>query len=642
MLLSERELPTTPLTAMMEVKHPMKTYIEQEMDDANDESKTRTIREQLNTATAVASNEIARSCSEDYLRKNVEEEPESNQWCTTPEDYIQNYLLHYGMNNSLAAFQKEWYSQKKEKSVTKYPSSRTKPQVVRTFDANPEFCDASNLPEYPIQMVPGGFVHHLALHKEQQDAKAELETLQQKAEDARNSADAMRKEKNAQQIQCRQLEQEKQDFQKKYKKSIAEHVKAKDEIKDLQKKLSTTVKEKALLRLEKDRFLNRANCLQIQLDQRFGKAVPKKEGDESSNIKNTKLEGKESKQNTNSSKLTPFRWPPDKRRNPFRDSAYQREEFIESDIKLAHTAAISGLAFNPKTQLLATASDDGTWKLWNVPDGELVMCGEGHEKYEVIEICCVDARQSWVSAIAFHHTGDIFASSSGDSTVKIWSIISESCLHTITNHTQPIWDVAFHDIGDFVVTASLDRTAKCFDIRSYKCRQTFRGHTDSVNSVSFIPYSNILCTASKDKSISLWDVRSGRSEISLFGHTSSCSHAAVNPQGTVIASCDIRGVVKIWDIRTAAEHMEIQSSQASANRAAFDRSGNILAVASSDASIKIIDVYKNQLRRSLTEHKGSVQAVQFDPTNKILASASSDQSFQIWQTMTESLNFSAE
>ena len=32
-------------------------------------------------------------------------------------------------------------------------------------------------------------------------------------------------------------------------------------------------------------------------------------------------------------------------------------------------------------QVIGTASDDHTWKLWSSPSGELVMSGEGHKDW---------------------------------------------------------------------------------------------------------------------------------------------------------------------------------------------------------------------------------------------------------------------
>ena len=43
-----------------------------------------------------------------------------------------------------------------------------------------------------------------------------------------------------------------------------------------------------------------------------------------------------------------------------------------------HLMGVTSLSYNPKKDILATGSDDTTWKLWSVPSGDLIMSGEGH------------------------------------------------------------------------------------------------------------------------------------------------------------------------------------------------------------------------------------------------------------------------
>ena len=70
---------------------------------------------------------------------------------------------------------------------------------------------------------------------------------------------------------------------------------------------------------------------------------------------------------------------------------------------------VTSLSYNPKKDIIATGSDDTTWKLWSVPNGDLIMSGEGH----------VD----WVGGVEFHPKGNLLATASGDGTVKIWDFV---------------------------------------------------------------------------------------------------------------------------------------------------------------------------------------------------------------------------
>jgi WD40 repeat protein len=37
--------------------------------------------------------------------------------------------------------------------------------------------------------------------------------------------------------------------------------------------------------------------------------------------------------------------------------------------------------FHPKKMIIATVSDDKSWKMWAFPSGELIMSGEGHKDW---------------------------------------------------------------------------------------------------------------------------------------------------------------------------------------------------------------------------------------------------------------------
>jgi tetratricopeptide (TPR) repeat protein len=71
-----------------------------------------------------------------------------------------------------------------------------------------------------------------------------------------------------------------------------------------------------------------------------------------------------------------------------------------------HTSSVRSVAFSPDGQTLASGSNDGTVKLWDVQSGREVRTLSGHT--------------DWVQSVAFSPDGQTLASGSADKTVKLW------------------------------------------------------------------------------------------------------------------------------------------------------------------------------------------------------------------------------
>lgn len=497
------------------------------------------------------------------------------------DDFFRNFLIKNSMKRSLEAFQSEWY----------------------------ELQQSGKFQGSELQVVPDLYTRNHGLHEEVTMLRGEVEKARAVAGQAKQSWDKFRKERDFHRMHHRRVVQEKNKLIVDLRRLKKHYEQYEPTLTELKHKYEVAMKEKMLMRLERDRFLSKVETLQKQLSQ--VQADSKEEA----------LGGTEEEKGETSRRSKQAPWPSEDRTNPYANSNYEAvrvADMKKTQTFKGHLGALSRIAFHPKIPVVATACDDHTWKMWSMPDGQLVLSGEGH--------------RDWVSGISFHPRGSLVATTSGDCTVKVWDVAKERCKHTLTDHNQAVWACAFHDLGDFLVTASMDQTTKAFDMQSMKCRQTFRGHVDSVNFVSFQPFSNNLLTASGDKTVSMWDLRTGLCVQTFYGHANACNQAVFNKKGDTIASCDSDGIVKLWDVRVVSEYLQIDTGQHPANAACFDRSGKVLAIASGDASIKTFNVEERVFVANLEGHEDSVQDVAFEPGgDKYLLSASSDATFSMWQ-----------
>lgn len=492
------------------------------------------------------------------------------------DDFIRNFLLKVGMARTLDEFNHEWY----------------------------EFLAKGKLKEDDVSVVPDIYLRNQALDDQVKELRTQLDETRKVTAAAKGTWDKFRHQRDVHKMHHQRVLQEKDALVAKIKK-LEKHVAAYEPLlQELKAKYENSMKEKMLMRLERDRQAAKAEALEAQLKALgsshggAGATASKAKGDSagaaaapSSKGPSTSSSGKKAKKSENETKI-----PTHDGANPFAAKRFEPANVERMELTKTcqgHGNSIAGIAFHPKNPIVATVSDDETWKLWSVPACELIMSGEGH--------------RSWLAGITFHPKGTHVATSSGDNTVKVWDFVSASCSLTLTDHAHPVWESVFHHDGDFLVSASMDHTCKLWDLATGKCRKTLRGHVDSVNSVCFQPFTGNICTGSGDKTVSLWDMRSGLCVQTFYGHQNACNSVAFALAGDAIASCDADGFVKVWDVRMVAERVTLDGGQHPLNSVAFDRSGKVLASASDDGSVKVFSLKTDELASELKGHDGPVQ-----------------------------------
>ena len=102
---------------------------------------------------------------------------------------------------------------------------------------------------------------------------------------------------------------------------------------------------------------------------------------------------------------------------------------------------------------------------------------------------------------------DYLASGGRDRTVRLWSLIDESCLATFTSHENWVRAVLFHPSGQYIVSAADDKSIRVFDIKAQRClRSLEHAHDHFVTSIDMHPTLPILVSGSVDQTIRCWQL----------------------------------------------------------------------------------------------------------------------------------------
>jgi len=157
-----------------------------------------------------------------------------------------------------------------------------------------------------------------------------------------------------------------------------------------------------------------------------------------------------------------------------------------------HRDNITAVKFHPVFNVVVSASQDATLKIWDFETGEFERTLKGHTNA--------------VQAIDFDHTGNLMVSCSADLSIKIWDFQTDKCLRTLKDHDHNVSAVKFLPSGDQIVSASRDKTIKIWETSTGYCQKTLTGHEDWVRAIEVTDDGTLLASAGHDKTIRLWSL----------------------------------------------------------------------------------------------------------------------------------------
>jgi WD40 repeat protein len=275
----------------------------------------------------------------------------------------------------------------------------------------------------------------------------------------------------------------------------------------------------------------------------------------------------------------------------------------------------AGVCFSPDGRRLAGPSDDGTVNVWFMPTGQLALKLRGHTDR--------------VNGVCFSPDGRWLASASYDATVKVWDAANGEGKLTLRGHVGPARIVSFSPDGGRLASAGDDQVVRVWDLATGREVLALRGHANWISNVCFSPDGRWLAS-SGDITVKVWDLATGREALALRGHNGGMRGVCFSPDGKWLASGADDEVVKVWDAATGREKLTLRGHTNSVGGVCFSPDGRRIASSSFDQTVKVWDAATGQETLSLRGHTGFVHGVCFSPDGTLLASAGEDQGVKVW------------
>ncbi|AJE40855.1 nSTAND1 domain-containing NTPase [Streptomyces nodosus] len=281
-----------------------------------------------------------------------------------------------------------------------------------------------------------------------------------------------------------------------------------------------------------------------------------------------------------------------------------------------HSDTVRDIAWSDDGQLLATASRDGTARVYEARSGR--------------QLYVLPCEGAMVESVSFSPDATRLATAGRDQVVRIWDVTSGEPVRHLVGAGDIGRQVAWSPDGVQVAATFKDQVVRVWEAGTGRLVRELTGHTGDVWGITWSPDGSRLATASHDRTVIVWDAVTGSPTMTLTGHSEFVEGITWSPDGESLATGSGDHTARIWDARTGAQRLLLRGHTDYVWNPAFSPDGRFLATPSSDRTVRVVRTEDAKVVAVLRGHTDTVWTVVWSPLGTRLATASTDGTGRVW------------